>query len=494
MALDEYIPLMVYNQHKMDKLNWEDDGYFITERRDLHGIRRVLVITMLLNFAATVVKVAAGVATGALSVVADGLDSLFDGLSNVAGLAGMFAASKPPDAEHPYGHRKFETIAALVIALLLFITCWQLISVAIERLREPQAPLVNWWVICAMLLGMAIQAATSIYELRQGRRLNSEILIADAMHTRASILVSASVLVGLLLVRLGYPGADPILTFFVAAMIAKIGVDILRDNIPVLVDRAAVDPQKIAAVTRSVAGVISFHRVRSRGAVGSAAVDLHVRVSPRLTVQQANAIGDEVRRRLLEVDGINDVTVHLEAAHEASSSSAEIYATLQHAAGELGLRVHEAWTRLSDGHLVLEAHVGVDPSLTLGAAHELVDQLERDLRRRLPDLEDVHTHIEMASDAVLELDHVPAELEGQVRQAIEQIVADMPEVSSPHNLIVRSSPGEQRVYTISVECKVSADMPLPEAHRLSTEIERSLTERLPGAAVVIVHLEPPGSA
>jgi cation diffusion facilitator family transporter len=453
----------------------------------------VLVITMLLNFAATLIKVTAGLTTGALSVVADGLDSLFDGLSNVAGLAGMFVASKPPDAEYPYGHRKFETIAALVIALLLFITCWQLASAAIERLRQPEAPTVNIWVISAMLLGMAIQAGTSIYELRQGRRLNSEILIADALHTRASILVSASVLVGLLLVRLGYPLADPLLTLFVAVMIAKIGVDILRENIPVLVDRAAVDPKQIAAVTGSVPGVLSFHRVRSRGAQGSAAVDLHVRVSPQLTVQQANAIGDEVRRRLLAVDGINDVTVHLEAERQASASAADIYAILQHTASELGLRVHEAWTRRLDGHLVLETHIGVDPSLTLGAAHELVDQLERSLRQRLPELEDVHTHIEMASDAVLELDHVPLELERNVRQVIEQIVANMPEVSSPHNLIVRSSPGEPDVYTISVECKVSADMPLPEAHRLSTEIERSLSERLPGAAEIMVHLEPPGS-
>ena len=118
----------------MPRYNWTDDGYFQTERRDLTQIRRVLIITMLLNFLAMAIKIVTGLLTGALSVVADGLDSLFDGLSNVVGLAGMYAASKPPDADHPYGHRKFETLAALSISFLLFLTCWQLLQAAWQRL------------------------------------------------------------------------------------------------------------------------------------------------------------------------------------------------------------------------------------------------------------------------------------------------------------------------------------------------------------------------
>ena len=249
----------------MKKLNWEDDGYYATETRDLSNIRRVLIVTMLLNFVATGVKLAAGIATGALSILADSLDSLFDGLSNVVGLAGLYAAAKPPDAEHPYGHRKFETIAALSIAFLLFLSCYQLLVTAWERLGGPFKPEVNVWTAGAMLVSMVVQAATSWYELRAGRRLKSEILVADALHTRASILVSGSVLAGLVFVRLGFPQADPILAAFVAVVIAKIGIDILRETLPVLVDRAALDPNDIAEVVGSVKGVESFHRVRSRG-------------------------------------------------------------------------------------------------------------------------------------------------------------------------------------------------------------------------------------
>ncbi|HZD56857.1 MAG TPA: cation diffusion facilitator family transporter, partial [Anaerolineales bacterium] len=297
----------------MAGFNWEDVGYFPTDTRDISKIRQVLVVTMLLNFVATGVKVAAGLLTGALSVVADGLDSFFDGLSNVAGLAGLYAGSKPPDAEHPYGHRKFETIAAISISILLFITSWQLLVISWGRFRSESKPEIGVWVVGAMLVSMVIQGLTSYYELRQGRKLQSEILVADAMHTRASILVSLSVLGGLAFVVFGFHRADAILAAFVAIMIAKIGVDILRENIPVLVDRAAVNPQKIAEVVSSVGGVETFHRVRSRGATGSAAVDLHIQVSSENTIEEANAIADEVRRRLLALDEVNDVTVHIEA-------------------------------------------------------------------------------------------------------------------------------------------------------------------------------------
>ncbi len=239
----------------MPARKWIDDGYVYSEKRNLSAIRRVLILTMLLNFVATAIKLAAGIATGALSVVADSLDTLFDGLSNLVGLIGLRVASKPPDADHPYGHRKFETVAALSIAFLLFLTAWQLLQAAWQRFGSSEIPVVNRWVILAMVMGMAIQAGTSYYELRQGRKLRSEVLVADALHTRASVLISLSVLVGLLLVRLGFPKADPILAAFVALMIAKIGVDILRETLPVLVDQAAFDPLKIAGIVEEVGGI-----------------------------------------------------------------------------------------------------------------------------------------------------------------------------------------------------------------------------------------------
>ena len=475
----------------MPKYEWSDDGYFVTETRDLREIRRVLVITMLLNFSAMGVKLAAGYLTGALSIVADGLDSLFDGLSNVVGLAGLYAASRPPDAEHPYGHRKFETVAALSIAFLLFLTCWQLLQVAWGRLGEGIAPLVGVGAAAAMLISILIQAGTSYYELRAGRRLKSELLVADALHTRASILVSASVLAGLGFVRLGFPKADPILAIFVSVMIAKIGIDVLRETLPVLLDQAPVDPKKIADVVSAIGGVESFHRVRSRGAEGSAAVDLHIRISPRKTVQEADAIANEVRRRILDMEDVSDVTVHIEAQHYLSSNASDMIATLKQAASEFGLTVHESWVHRMEDDLYLEMHVGVDPRLTLGQAHSLVDRLENELHKRLPEIKEFHSHIEMASSNVLEGDRAPKEIEDLVRKEVENLIAEIPAVADPHNLIVRRDPGGKDSYYISLECTMAGETPVAEAHLLSDRIEHELSHRLSGVVDVFVHLEPP---
>jgi cation diffusion facilitator family transporter len=478
----------------MPHYDWTDDGYFTTERRDLPKIRRVLVITMLLNFLAMGIKLAAGLLTGALSVVADSLDSLFDGLSNVVGLAGLYAASKPPDAEHPYGHRKFETIAALSISFLLFLTCLQLLQTAWNRLGEASVPDVTLWTAAAMLLSMLVQAGTSYYELRQGRRLQSELLVADALHTRASILVSFSVLVGLIFVRLGFPQADPLLAAFVALMIAKIGVDVLRETLPVLVDQAAVDPRRIAEVVREVGGVESFHRVRSRGAQGSAAVDLHVRISPNKTVQEADAIASEVRRRLLALEKVSDVTVHVEAQHQPTSEGADLFAALKLAADELGLVIHESWAHRLAGNLYVEVHVGVNPALTLGQAHDLVDSLEVELRRRLPEVSEVHTHIEMADQHVHEGDRASREEEQRLREQIERIVAGMPGLSHAHNVLVRRHQDGGTHYHVALEAEIAAETPVGEAHQLSHTLEQEIRERLPEVVEVFVHLEPAGSS
>jgi cation diffusion facilitator family transporter len=474
----------------MPPRKWIDDGYQTTELRDVRRIRWVLISTMLLNFLATAIKLAAGLATGALSVVADGLDSLFDGISNLVGLVGLNVASKPPDSDHPYGHRKFETIAALIIAFLLFLTSWQLLQTAWERWWSDEVPQINAWTIVAVVASMLIQGGTSLFELREGRRLKSEVLVADALHTRASILISLSVLGGLLLVGMGYPKADPLLAAFVALMIAKIGVDILRETLPVLVDQAAFDPSQIADIVDEVGGIESFHRVRSRGAAGSAAIDLHVRISAEKTVREANAIADEVRRRLLALDGVSDVTIHIEAERRPDPDAADLFATIKHAAAELDLTVHEIWAHRYNDDLALEMHVGVDPSLSLGEAHELVDRLEQDIPVRLPEVKWVHTHIELATTQVQQASEISIRVSSEMRSEVERAVAEIPHLFNPHNIRLHSNPADSDLLYMSLECTVEPDLPVTQAHQLASQLENEISRRLPDVADVSVHLEP----
>ena len=368
--------------------------------RDYSKIQQVLVITFFLNLLAAIAKLGVGVWTGVLSLIADGLDTFFDGVSNIIGVVAVRISSQPPDKEHPYGHRKFETLAALFIASALFITAWELGRSAIERLLNPQPIAFQWVSVAALIAGSIIQAITGAWELGQARKLQSEVLLADARHTLASIGVSAAVLVGLGLVWLGYAWADPAVALLVAVVIAKIGVDTVRENAPALVDRAPLSEENIGEVVASVQGVESFHRIRSRGPSDKVAIDLHVRVAPNLSMQDANAIADEVRRRLLALPGVDDVTVHAEAERGAEST-ADLYTATKLAAQEIGVVIHEYWVQENDKKLSLHLHVGVDPNLTVKKAHELVDQLEHELLTRRPELDAIHSHIEAANTEIL---------------------------------------------------------------------------------------------
>src|SRR5512133_3183908 len=366
--------------------------------RDYGAIRRILILTMVLNWLATAAKLVVGYRTGTLSLAADGLDSFFDGFSNVVGLAAIGLAARPPDREHPDGHRKSETVAALSIAGLMTITTWELLKESLGRLANPQQPVVTVWSFAVLVFSTVLQGSASGYEFWQGRREASELLIADARHSGANILISVAVLAGLPLVRLGYAWVDPALALVVTAVMAKLGFDILRDSMPVLVDRAPLDPEAIARVVETVEGVTSYHRIRSRGAADEAAVDLHVRVGPDLPVARANAIADEVRDRLLrQVEGVHDVTVHVEAQRQQAASAAELYAAIQQAAAGTAVTIHEVWTYVDDdGKTRAEMHIGVPPELTVAEAHGLVSGIERAVLAQAPWVGGLHSHIEPA--------------------------------------------------------------------------------------------------
>jgi cation diffusion facilitator family transporter len=281
------------------------------------AVRRVLWITMGLNLIATAAKLAVGYWTGSLSLIADGFDSVFDSASNVVGLVGIYLAARPADEDHPYGHRKAETMTALVISSLLFLTTWELIQSAIQRLRNPSLieAQVNVWSFAALLASIAVHLTVVWYELREGRKLHSDVLVADALHTRADIFVSLSVIGGLIAVSLGFPLADPILALIIALVIAKIGIDIIRKGSPTLMDRVAVSPEEIKEIALSVPGVLVCHRVRSHGHETAVYVDLHISVEPSTPIAEAHAIAHEVQSRLRErIPHLQDVTTHIEPA------------------------------------------------------------------------------------------------------------------------------------------------------------------------------------
>lgn len=266
------------------------------------------------NLAVVGLKLFIGIRADSLSVLGDAAHSGFDAVNNVIGLFAVRAAARPPDAEHPYGHGKFETLGALAVVSFLSITAFELVSGAIGRLVS-DAPPPRPDALTFSLLGvtMVFNAIVAGTESMFARRLDSQILAADARHTSADVLVTLAVIGGLGLVALGWGDADAWLAILVAVLIGYSGFAVLKGTIPVLVDSAAIDADRIVRYVGGMDGVREVRDVRSRGRRNAQAfAELTIVIDGSLTVTQGHEIADRVEGALKDRGGFADVVVHVE--------------------------------------------------------------------------------------------------------------------------------------------------------------------------------------
>jgi cation diffusion facilitator family transporter len=457
--------------------------------KNLKAIRRVLYITMGLNLIAMAAKLAVGYWTGALSLIADGYDSLFDAAGNVIGLVGIYIASRPADREHPYGHRKFETMSAIAISLLLFITTWELLESAWERLRDPEliVPEINAWSFGSLVVSILVHVAVVLYELNAGRRLKSDVLVADAMHTRADIYISLSVIGGLVAVRLGFPVVDPLLALVIAVLIAKIGIDIIRESSQTLLDGALVPISEIERIVMGVRDVHACHNVRSRGHEDAIYVDLHVKVAPEMSTAQSHAIAHDVQHRLrAELPAIQDVVVHVEPEEMTERGNSALIPALRTLAEELGVDIHDITARQVNGAYHVQAHVTVDGSLPLSQAHATAHRLEESARARMDGLAEIVTHIEPTGE-IQEPAYTLFISADLVREAIRHLVADLDGLGTCYDIQVYPV-GDN--WSVSLHIGLDDGLPLSKAHAISGQIEGSLRDAIPRLDRVVIHTEP----
>ena len=237
----------------------------MTHQNRSQSIQCVLKTTLVANLLVAVGKLTVGILSRSLSMVADGIHSLVDATSNIVGLIGSAIASQPPDDEHPYGHRRFETLASLVIGGSLLLTAWEISKSSVERLINPVEPEIGPINFIVMIVTLIINIVVSTYERQQGKKLKAEVLLADADHTRTDIYISLAVLAGLVAVKLGLPWADALIALIVVGLIITTAWGILRRAAGILVDQAALDPTELGQLIEAVPGVDDVIRVRSRG-------------------------------------------------------------------------------------------------------------------------------------------------------------------------------------------------------------------------------------
>ena len=273
----------------------------------------MLTRVLILNLIVAIAKLVLGYATGAVSIVSDGFHSLTDSASNIIGLVGMRASRKPPDEDHPYGHRKFETLAAGAIFVFLIIAVLEIGRAALNRIASPAPPEVSWVSFAIMLATLGINVWVVRYEAGEGRKLASELLLADAVHTRSDVFATIGVLLALTAVALGYPLLDPISGVAIAILIGKTSYGIARDASGILSDRVVIDEEAIRRVVMGVPDVLGCHHIRTRGPLDHVFLDLHVWFAADTPLRDAHALSHVVKDRLMErFPQIADAIIHIE--------------------------------------------------------------------------------------------------------------------------------------------------------------------------------------
>ncbi len=279
----------------------------------LKKVRQVLLYTLLLNIIVATAKIIYGYMIESISMLSDGFHSFFDGTSNIIGLAGIWIASQPPDENHPYGHRKFETLSTIAIAVLIFGAGIEILREAYFRIKSPHDIDVTSLSFVIMAVTLFVNIGVMTYETKKGRELKSDFLLADAMHTKTDIFISLSVVISLIAAKIGYPTVDIITALVITFFIAKMGLSILKSATAVLTDAACINPGEIKQVVINIDGVKDCHEIRTRGNEDFVNIDLHVQVDPETKTLDAHDVAHTVEEAIKkEFPSIRDVIIHIE--------------------------------------------------------------------------------------------------------------------------------------------------------------------------------------
>jgi len=276
-------------------------------------VRRILGTILVLNAAVAAGKLGYGVWTGALTIQADGVHSLLDSSANIVALWAVRVASAPPDREHPYGHRRFEAVGAMVIGVLIVLGGVTIGREAWVALRVGHHPAAGFGGAAMLAVVAGTNLVISTWEDRAGRRLGSALLVADAAHTRSDFYATLVALAATVGIASGHPWVDLPAAVVVLGLVVRAGVEVVSRELSVLVDRAPVDPETLERWVREVPGVRGCHKVRSRGSPHAVFVDLHIQVDPAMSIVDAHDVGGAVKAHLRErLPTLVDVLIHVE--------------------------------------------------------------------------------------------------------------------------------------------------------------------------------------
>ncbi len=457
--------------------------------------RRAALTSVVAAVFLTVLKLVAGLLTGSLGLLAEAAHSGLDLVAALVTLVAVRVSDRPPDVEHHYGHGKVENLAALFETFLLLVTCAWIVYEAIRRLFFAAVEVeATAWAFLVIVTSIVVDANRSRLLARTARKHRSQALEADALHFSTDIWSSAVVLVGLALVWIAersgpgwawLAGADAVAAVGVAGIVVWVSLRLGRRAVAALLDAAPAGlTDRLRAAIAEVPGVQAAGSVRVRQSGPSLFVDVTVDVDRNASLEEAHRIATEVQERVGRAAPDSDVVVHIDPVRQANEILPH---TVSAIAARRGLRTHGVHTHEIRGRFFLDLHVEVPEHLNLGEAHEEVSRLEQSIRRELPAIESIHSHIEPLTAQAQGATDLTPEGEAALRERVMTVMRELYDQLDCTRCLIRQAPDG---YDVVLRCQAAAEIPVGEAHRLAHEAETRLFDRIPEIAQVLIHVEP----
>ncbi|MCW3003039.1 MAG: cation-efflux pump [Conexibacter sp.] len=450
------------------------------------GVLRSALASVVAAAFLVALKLVAGLLSGSLGLVAEAVHSGTDLVAALLTFLALRVAVRPADRDHPYGHGKAEHLAALGEGGFLVLASAFIAIQAITRLVDGSDSSVeaHGWTFAVLGVVLVVDVMRMVVSHRAAKRHGSPALASNALHFASDMVGTVAVLIGLLLTRAGSPQADSFAALAVAVLVVVAAVRLMRRNVDVLMDAT---PEEAALAARTAIAAaepeIELRRLRVRAAAGRNFVEATVGVPPDAALGEGHAVADSIEEAVQDVLPGSDVVVHVEPGASAGNLRERASAA---ALTVRGVReVHNVRVVDVAGRPELSLHLKLPAELGLGAAHEIACAVEEAIHVAVPEVVDVHTHIEPLSPDAESEEVRRAEVAAEA-DAIRAVVREVTG-AEPEGLRFRA--GDEGVVTL-LTVRIAGDQTLDDAHRAASEIERRVRELAPRIAEVIVHTEP----
>jgi cation diffusion facilitator family transporter len=438
-----------------------------------------------------VLKTIVGISTGSLGILSEAAHSGLDLVAAVITLMSVRVSDKPADAEHQYGHGKIENFSAFIETGLLLLTCVWIVYEAIKRLFYHH---VHIKPSIAAFLVMFVSIVVDVWRSRRLKKIadkwDSQALQADALHFSTDVWSSTVVIIGLALVIAGerwsvpwLQSADPIAALVVAGVVVYVSWRLARQTIDALLDAAppGVRGQIIGAVS-GVEGVLEVDRARIRRAGNRYFADLDIGMHRNVTFQKSEQLGQRVTDAVHRILPDADVVVH---SVPRARGEENIFERIRAVAARANFGVHDISVQDLAGRLHVEQHLELDERLSLKEAHDQVTLLETEIRREVPEISSILTHIESEPATIEEGSEIARDR--RLEQAVRKISRHVAEVVDIHEITVKRV--RDKLY-LSCHCTLPDTLPLARVHDIQTELEIRLKQEAPELFRVLIHPEP----